>query len=53
MTLSQEQKVILYEQGSYCFKVPPVYTGNWNSAAWIKWIDYSGKWLINKRGEAV
>ena len=40
-----EARRFLYKHGKYSFPPPPVYTGNWNEGAWIRYIDRDGKWL--------
>lgn len=46
--LTYEQKEILYDEGYYMFKAPPVYSGNWNKYDWINFIDTYGGWLDHK-----
>ncbi len=42
--LTEEQKAELYDAGKYVMKVPPVFTGNWDRAAWIAWVDGCHGW---------
>lgn len=49
MPLTEEEKIALYRAGRYCFPAPPVYTGNWDEAAWIRFIDKEGRWLQGEK----
>jgi len=42
--MTDHMKRRLYALGFYSMRVPDVTTGRWDEAAWIKWIDASGKW---------
>ena len=39
-------KLQAYRKGLYEFPPPPVYSGMWDAADWIKYIDQCGKWTV-------
>lgn len=39
-----EEKMDMYLTGRWSCPAPPALTGNWDAAAWIKWIDAAGAW---------
>lgn len=43
-TLTPEQKRVLYKNGHYVFRPPPVPSANWDTDAWIRFIDSGHGW---------
>ncbi len=39
------QLVELYRAGKYRFPPPPVYHGNWDESAWIRFVNRNGQWI--------
>lgn len=46
--LTYEQKEILYQEGYYLFKAPPVSANYWSEKDWINFVDTYGGWLDHK-----
>lgn len=46
--LTFEQKEILFRDGYYAFKAPPVCPEQWTFRDWINFIDTYGGWLDHK-----
>jgi hypothetical protein len=44
--MTEAEKLVAYREGRYLVPVPPVYTYLWDEAAWIRFIDQSGKWTL-------
>jgi len=53
MTLTNEQKLKLYDQGQYKFPVPPVSTALWTTSDWITFIDLNGEWVTEDRHQII
>ncbi len=49
MKYTPEQQLAMYRAGQYQMPAPPVFTGNWDEACWIKFIDRDGQWLPNAK----
>ena len=41
---TQSEKRIMYKNGQYQFKAPPVCTAQWDIDAWIKFVDTCNGW---------
>lgn len=44
-------KLEAYKAGHYRFKAPPVYSGNWDDAAWVAYIDAYKGWTVPVEGD--
>ena len=44
-----KEKLTKYEKGEYSFSVPPVCTANWDTKAWVKWIDACNGWYPKEK----
>ena len=51
--MTHNEKLYLYRAGKYVFSVPPVFSGNWDDAAWITWIDGCNGWRPDSAGYTV
>lgn len=40
----KERRRVAYENGRYSIEVPPVHTGNWTIADWMRWVDACDGW---------
>lgn len=45
-TLTESEKVELYRAGKYRFPPPPVSHVYWDEAAWIRYVDRFGTWIV-------
>jgi len=48
MEFTEAQKQHMYRFGQWGCPAPPVYSGFWNEAAWIKWIDTHNGWEADR-----